>query len=115
MPVDFHVCHESLVGTVNVSIHAWQRFYLRYIVRPRDCESAASAEEFFARQFRRSFARSQEIFLEPKYQVLRIINNDCQQACYFYDRATDTRFVLQEERGHSDRWFVITAERPKPK
>lgn len=112
MPENFQIHHE-VVGVVNVSIHAWRRFYIRSVVRPSDCKLTDSVGSFFAKQFCRSFARSQEVFLNPKYEVLRILNNDFRQARYFYDRATDTRFVLQEKENRPGQWFVVTAERPK--
>ena len=92
----------KICASVAVTRHAWQRFCVR--VPPKFVMD--ESVEYFADLLRTAFGRATPEKLKRGGEVRRTINNKFVPAHYFYDAATNMRFVISEDEPKT----VITIE-----
>lgn len=92
-------------GRVFVSEHAWQRFCERFLAEP-----TRFSQKEIADRLQRTFSGAIKSQLEKVEAVLRRINNNFQEADYYYNQQMGCRFVVASKNGRS---ILKTVERPR--
>lgn len=89
---------------VSVTIHAWQRFFDRFLV-PHEKRVTV---DLMKKRMQISFARAEEVELPSAIVTKRLIDSGFKRARYFTDEQSILRFVVSEVPPYS----ILTIERP---
>ena len=104
IPSNLQIINEE-IGCVFVTIHAWERFCERWYP-----ETKASRSIKIANCLQRSFARAKKVELKGHHAVQRMVNNNFEEADYFFDSRMNCRFVVSAKQG---RKILLTVEVPR--
>ena len=95
---------DSRFGTVNISDHAWKRFYERFVRHQDGFERFAAEHVRFLMQT--SFAGAVNIGINKGREFQRFISNGFKNCRYFTNKELALRFVVSEDTPVT----IVTAE-----